>query len=226
MRNAAGYLALVTSEYQNSPKFLTMRSGVVQPFADSQTFLASIPTAFDIDVAIGVQLDIDGQWIGRNRQIAVDSPISYFSCDISGRGCNGPPLYVPGTPLTTTATVSLSDSSYRKLLYAKIAANNWNGTVSGAVASFQKYFTTPQLVFIEDQQNMTMQVNISGVMLTGTDLAIFSKDIPIKPMTVSNQFWVASAAAPIFGCDVENQYVSGCDVGAVAVTPTYIVLNT
>lgn len=87
--------------------------------------MSGLVTAFDIDTAVGVQLDILGLWIGRSR--IVSQPISgvYFSWDTDGLGYDqgiwqGP--YDPDSGYTT-----LSDETYRIILKAKIAINNWDG---------------------------------------------------------------------------------------------------
>lgn len=82
-------------------------------------------STFDIDTAVGVKLDTLGLWIGRSR--IVSQPISgvYFSWDTNGLGYDqgiwqGP--YYPDSGYTT-----LSDGTYRIILQAKIAINNWDG---------------------------------------------------------------------------------------------------
>jgi hypothetical protein len=40
-----------------------------RPLLDTSTALNSLITAFDIDTAVGVQLDILGEWIGRTGML-------------------------------------------------------------------------------------------------------------------------------------------------------------
>ena len=75
-------------------------------------------TEFDIDEAIGVQLDILGKWIGRTR--VVSQPISgiYFSFDTDGLGFDqgvwqGP--YDPDAGFTNLSDETYESSSKQKL---------------------------------------------------------------------------------------------------------------
>ena len=64
------YLALVTSEHQGATNLLAMTGATVQPFADEQAVLDVLPSLFDLDAAVGVQLDVVGLWVGINRYVA------------------------------------------------------------------------------------------------------------------------------------------------------------
>ncbi|MGC7970039.1 DUF2612 domain-containing protein, partial [Salmonella enterica] len=73
----------------------------------------TLPFDFDLDQAIGVQLDAVGEWVGISRNITVPLAGVYFSFDIAGLGFDqgvwkGP--FDPDTGLTT-----LDDDTYRLL---------------------------------------------------------------------------------------------------------------
>ncbi|MBJ9021165.1 DUF2612 domain-containing protein, partial [Citrobacter farmeri] len=119
------YTGLITNYHATKPKFFDHIDLSTRPLIDISTATRGLVSAFDIDTAVGVQLDILGLWIGRSR--IVSQPISgvYFSLDIDGLGFDqsvwqGP--YDPDSGYTT-----LSDETYRIILKAKIAINNWDG---------------------------------------------------------------------------------------------------
>ena len=66
----APYLALITSQHAGAQNFVTMVGGTVQPFADEQALLSGLPALFDLDAAVGVQLDVIGLWAGVTRFVA------------------------------------------------------------------------------------------------------------------------------------------------------------
>lgn len=143
------YAALITPWQSTKARFIaTVRAGVA-PFCDAQAFIASLPEAFDLDEAIGAQLDIDGLWIGRTRNVPTPVPNILFSFDTTRLGFDQG--YWLG-PYDSSAGISqLADVDYRRLLYAKVAANSWDGTASGALAILRTYFSNPaSLVFIND----------------------------------------------------------------------------
>lgn len=63
----SAYLNLITSEHAQKPVFIATVTASVQPTADQIALLQSIPLVFDLDAAIGVQLDTIGLWANRSR---------------------------------------------------------------------------------------------------------------------------------------------------------------
>lgn len=144
------YLDRIPWAHNDKPKFMAMIRRALQPFVDAQAVLASIPELFDIDSAVGVQLDRVGKKIGRSRNITVPISNVWFSFGDPLRGFGrglwrGP--YSDGTQVST-----LDDEVYRKLLRAKIRANVWDGTVEGAQDALDAFFDDPETqVFVVDQ---------------------------------------------------------------------------
>ena len=76
------YTELITNYHATKPKFLAHVDLMTRPLIDVAAATRGLISAFDIDSAVGVQLDILGLWIGRSR--VVSQPISgvYFSWDM------------------------------------------------------------------------------------------------------------------------------------------------
>ena len=72
------YLNRITT-YNQKPKFTATVTAVLQPFVDAQAFLEGLPAAFDIDVAIGAQLDVVGQWVNLSRNVELPVLNNWFS---------------------------------------------------------------------------------------------------------------------------------------------------
>ncbi len=75
------YKNLVTSEYQNSTKFMAMISLVTSAYVQIQNLYAAMIPLFDVDVAVGQQLDVIGQWVGITRNVSIPIAGVYFSWD-------------------------------------------------------------------------------------------------------------------------------------------------
>jgi hypothetical protein len=146
------YIDKITS-WQAKPikaRFLATVSVNVSPYSDSQATVASFPQLFDIDDAVGDQLDKTGEWIGQSRGVPIKLPNLYFSADIAGLGADEGYASQPFD--SGYSTSYLPDPYYRKLLYAKILANNWDGTIPGLLSIMRTYFDDPEtLVFIDDK---------------------------------------------------------------------------
>jgi hypothetical protein len=217
MAQPSDYTALITTEHADKPKFMAMMSIVAQFFADQINVAQSIPAAFDLDQAVGVQLDAVGQWAGIKRQVR--TPLSvYFSFDTAGLGFDQGNWQGPFDP--TTGLTSLDDVTYRTLIRAKIAANSWDGTIPGAAAAYANLFNgSGSYIFIQDNQDMTMTVGVSGAIPSALLRALFSGGyLPLKPEGVRAMYVVPSINnTSLFGFDVQNQYIGGFDSGSWAV---------
>lgn len=215
MAELTDYTALITSAHSDKPRFMATVSALVQPLVDQMNLLASMPGKFDLDVAVGDQLDTIGVWVGVSRKIRTPLTGIYFSFDIAGLGFDqgtwkGP--FDPDTGLTV-----LDDDTYRLVIRAKIGANHWDGTLEQSAAILNSIFDTDTHVFIEDHQDMSMTIGIAGKVPPATFLALLSGGyIPLKPEGVRVNYTIVTTVdgSPLFGFDMSNQLVAGFDVGA------------
>ena len=210
------YLDLITSEHRNQPNFTAVMTAILQPFVDEQNLELLIPALYDLDAAVGAQLDVVGQWVGFSRKLQVPISGVYFSLDDAALGLDQGVLQQPFDPVT--GLVLLDDGTYRLMLYAKIAANIWDGSLAQANAILARIFVTSPgtLVFVQDNFDMTMSVGLAG-MIPSTLFQQLLLQFPLRPAAVLENIYVTSVdGAPIFGLDVENGYISGLDVGALA----------
>ena len=231
--NVADYLAKVPPLNWDKPKFLSELTAILQPFCDAQGLLNDLPSYFDLDTAIGAQLDVDGQWIGRSRTIPIPLQPCFFSLGDPIRGLGKGVwrhAYNPGVTFTY-----LDDASYRRLLKAKALANEWDGSVEGGQAALDQFIVpgSGTLSFIDDggwgvqsgdAVQMTVTIGISGHIPSIVDLEILAQNlIGIKPAAVNLIVAVTSVeGAPIFGLGVDNGYVGGLGHGSIAVPPSFI----
>lgn len=204
------YLNLITSLYRSQPKFMALCEALVAPLVEVQEVLGLTGEAFDLDDAVGVQLDQVGEWVGRSRDLTTPLTGVYFSWDESDVGWNegtwrGP--YDPETGLT-----SLPDDVYRMLLRAKIAANGWDGTIPGAYEIWDQLFDSSGIIIvIQDGQDMSMVVGVAGVV---PDVVFRSLLIggylPLKPVGVCIRYYALPVeTGPLFSWDCDSDAVSG-----------------
>jgi len=208
------WLALVTSEHADKPKFMEMLAATLQPLADNIAVLESIPNAYDIDLAVGVQLDTVGEWVGISRNITTPLTGVFFSWDVVGLGW-GQGDWISN--INATQLTVLPDPQYRTLLYAKIAANHWDGTIPGAYKVFDTIFEgTGFGVLIQDLQGMHMAMALTGPVPDAVTKALFTGGyFNLKPAGVRmDKYYLPPAPnVPYFGFGVENEFISGWNVG-------------
>lgn len=213
MRTLQDYLALIPSANAVQPKFEAFITALCQPGADIQQALLAARDAFNILSAVGVQLDQVGEWVGRSRSILVPITGVFFSLDDATLGLDYGIWY---TNYDTNGLVSLDDTTYRRLLQATIIAAHWDGTITKAASAYAILTGDMTSVFIVDNQDMSMTVALAGNLPPPLILSlILGGYVPLKPSGVLVNYVVTSVSgSPIFGLDVENEYVSGLDVGA------------
>lgn len=127
------YLDLITSQHKTKPNFNAWLSAPLAKVYDGLSAANSINAAFDIDSAVGSQLDIIGQIVGRSRSLP----------------------FQPGDGSSPT----LSDTNYQIALKAKIAQNQWDGTIPEIYNIWNNLFSDISINIV-DNQNMTMSVLI------------------------------------------------------------------
>lgn len=218
------YTDLITNYHRTKPLFTQHVDLSTRPLADVASAMDGLLTAFDIDKAVGVQLDILGEWIGRSRTVAVPISGVYFSFDTDGLGWDQGVWQGPYDP--DAGFTSLSDDVYRVILKAKIAINNWNGQNDTLPPILDTALAGSGLKMqIVDNQDMTIsiwvfpEVDISKVSLeliaairqgylTVKAAGVWAGDIQTPSVltpSVGNQF---------FGFDMDNDYIAGFDTGA------------
>lgn len=190
MTTTAEYLDLITSEHQEKPKFVATVAASVAPFAKLQEVMRGFINDFDVDRAIGVQLDIVALWVGVTRTIGVPIDGYYFTWDdVASDGWDNGIWKGIGDP--DAGFVVLPDDLYRSLIKAKIQANQWKGDIAGAYAIIDQALSVDGVVRIVDNQNMTMTVRVTGGVLPAVEQAIVTAGyLPIKPAGVKATYTV------------------------------------
>lgn len=179
------YTGLITSEHSDKPKYMAMVGAIAGMFVDQQGFLGGMPASFDVDNAIGPQLDAVGLWVGITRNINIPVTNVYFSWDTAGVGWDQGVWQTPGDP--NTGVTSLDDATYRQIIRAKIGANNWDGSLIDAVPLYNAIFgSSGTHVTITDNSDLTITVHLLGPSPSALFMALLTEGyIPIKPAGVA-----------------------------------------
>lgn len=214
MATVDDYLAIITSQHADKPKFIAMVTAFAQLFVYLQSLDDSLIPLFDLDVAVGSQLDAIGAWAGISRNVTIPLPDVYFSWDDTDQTGWDLGIWQGDNPGTINV---LPDDVYRTFIRAKIAANQWDGTIEGAYAIWDSVF--PDLtILIQDNQNMTYDLGLVGTMIDSLTLALITGGyLPLRPGGVQvNAYFIPSGSGPLFGWDIENNGIAGWDEGSWA----------
>jgi len=183
------YLNLFTSQYRMSPKLNAWQAALLQPLDDLSNCLQTFNISYDIDNAIGSQLDVLGQIIGVSRTL-------------------------PFQPSNGVSPI-LDDDTYRLLLYATQIKNTWDGTIESLYKAWQFLFPNGVMAIL-DNQNMTATITTSGN-FTSIEQDLITKGYIIpRPEGVQYNPSGSGTTSGLFGFDRNDSTVAGFDVGKFA----------
>lgn len=188
------YTDLITNYHAGKPKFVSHVDLSTRPFTDISTSTTGFITAFDIDQAVGNQLDVLGLWIGRARRVSVPITGVYFSWDTDRLGWDQGIWQGPYDP--DDGFIDLSDEIYRLVLKIKIVINHWNGQND----SIQDYISSTLdgsglRMAIVDNQDMSISIWLlpdPHILMNDTDRMIFDSAVNRGPFVVLPVGYISS----------------------------------
>jgi hypothetical protein len=178
------YQSLITSEYQTAPNFLAWLNIALARLTDASNTIDAIQGAFDFDAAAGAQLDALGTIIGQSRTV--------------------------GFQPSSSVSPVLDDTTYRILLKARIAQNDWDGTIDSLQVVWQSLFPGGRIAIV-DAQNMTATIIVSGPFTSILQDLISNGYIVPRPEGVLYAY--SFSALPQFGFDQNSTYIAGYNTG-------------
>lgn len=159
------YVNLITPEHRFKPKYIAWVSASLSMVDDLQKLFSGMNAGFDIDSAVGKQLDIVGQLLNVPRnlpyqpQVSADS-IPVFAWGDEGTGYGG---WGEGSWLLYGVSPVLNDNYYRLILKASIIRNRWDGTANTLLLLLNEVFSGSGMVFLlQDNQDMTFTIIAFG----------------------------------------------------------------
>jgi hypothetical protein len=178
------YLNILTSQYRSTPVFNGWLSAVLNIANDTSNLLLFIGSAFDLDFAQGVQLDTLGVLIGVSR-------------------------VVPFQPSNGVNPI-LDDDTYRILLKATIANNQWDGKIGSLYPIWKQLFPGGQIIII-DNQNMSAEIVLTGAFSSIIQDMIVHDMIVPRPQGVQYEYIIGQL--PFFGFGFNNDFIAGFGLG-------------
>ena len=187
------YTALITSEHANKPNFVAVVNALANGVGAITAVAQSLPAEFDLDAAVGAQLDIVGRWLGQSRVIPNVITVGFFGfADTVGAATfgeltdasKGGPWWNLGESYSSTTV--LDDTLYRQFLYARILRNQFDGTsafLEQALADILGVSVT-----LQDNNSGTVNVTAGGKVPQVLQTIVEQYDILPRPVGVNYTF--------------------------------------
>lgn len=167
------YLNGIASQHITKPRYMAHLTKMLEKI-DAATGVANdMALSFFIDEAVGNQLDIIGKLVGISRLVLIQGS-SYY-----------------GT--------TVDDEQYRALLYSKIFANHWDGTIQTFREIWGNTLGKMMDAYYIDNQDMTVDIIVNGIVSAFLLSLIPSGQLIPKPMGV--RYKVINRLPKITGSD-------------------------
>ena len=180
------YLDLITSEHRGQPKFIKWLTVALSMVEDSQKFLILLPFQYDIDRAVGKQLDSVGTSLGMLRRLS----------------------FQPSGGISPI----MDDTNYRLVLRAMIAESHFDGTMPGLYNLFRTVLGDTGLYFaVIDNQDMTL-----SVIVYGSTTSLISDELEhglIVPRPEGVAITINVTSNKVFSWGLDNEVFSGWGTG-------------
>lgn len=218
---ATDYTTLITNQHAAAPRFVAtvaLLAGSIGAVAD---VAASLRTEFDVDTAIGAQLDAVGKWVGISRHQVLPITGAFFSWNTPGLGWNQ--ANWKGVDDPDEGITSLDDETYRAVIKAKIGSNYWSGTADDLRLIGQTALLSVGVqAFILDNMDMSTTVYVLGGP-TAVMVQMIQRGVtPPKTagVRITGYILASTPGAPFFALSVPTTTeVGGLDFGSFG-TPT------
>lgn len=211
--NNATYTDLIPSANQSAPNFVATVSLVASAWSDNSNVAMGGPTDYDLDVAVGAQLDKIGQWIGITRYLTGAISGVYFAFDDPTLGFDQGVWLGPFD--SPTGILALPDDYYRLVLKARIFNNRWNGSIPDAYSLAAVVLAQLGIeLFIVDHTDLTMDIGLVGTSVpTPLIKALFQQGvINITPICIHVLNYIfQTTTGPIFALDLNSTEFAGLD---------------
>lgn len=208
------YTDLIAGYHVDRSKFQQWIFELTEPLRIAKERLAKLRQDFDVDYAVGPQLDAIGVRVGVSRNIPMVLRDVYFALDdVDGVGLDLGVWKGQYDPVDGTTT--LDDETYRAVIKSKILQNHWDGTretlpdfLSGVLALFGQ---PAKVLDLEDLQTMHVVLHLTRSETPPIVWELFTRRI--IDVTAAGVTLDVVDNVPWFALDYETASLGGFDHG-------------
>ena len=176
---AAYYQNLLIAQYHDRPRAMDTIYDVSRETLSDLVWQA-IRDGFDVETAVGAQLDLIGAYAGVTREISTtvtnrpDPAFGYSNANVVAFGVDG---YGAGNfQRTYPVNTSLGDTNYRFLIKMKIIQNSGDHSLKSIDDYLELYYGDQ--VNVTDNKNMVLTYHFPVFMRTIMDIAVQKELLP------------------------------------------------
>ena len=204
---------LLIKQYWEKPKAKAEIELQASSWETTRVFLESLDQAFDLDSAIGAQLDVLGRIVGISRSVPDVIPKVYFGFSINpvdeGFSSKFDPNRIGGPFFSKFSTgftdLQLDDNDYRFFIRVKAALNRAAGYLSS-----DQYISIQDVIlaafegsaYVVDNLDMTLTLYVSGVVSLERLALVQALNLLPKPQGVRYKVIIQAEPGLTFGFSI------------------------
>lgn len=210
------YRKLLIVQYADKPKAIAHINNIIGSLEDVYDLANLFEEAFDVDMAVGKQLDIIGKIVGIARKVPFSVPKNYF-----GFSDNTATAYPMGNKFVSVVaypfknkfeipytTGELNDNDFRFFIKAKIIKNYVKAKMIDTTDRLSLQDAIDNLfdnkAYVVDNQDMTMTIYIDNTFNFDMIQYIKQLDLIPRPQAVEYKTVVSYSEGSTFGFGVNN----------------------
>lgn len=214
MSNTNQYTDLIAGAHRNKERFTEWIFTITEPLSKAREKLIEMQALFDVETAVGVQLDAVGARVGVSRILPTKLVGVYFALDdVGGVGLDlglWKGRFDPDDGL-----ISLDDPTYRAVIKSKILMNHWNGTNESLPAFVSRmlgfFGVSGKVIDIQDLKTMHVVINLGPEKTPRVVYELLSRRI--IDVVAAGVALKITDDLPWFSLDFDTESVQGLDDG-------------
>lgn len=173
----------VYAQYRDKPKAVDWFAICKKMGGDIEEAALAVRKSYDIDTAVGEQLNVIGRIVVASRSFVGTMPMDPALFDLTDGGEFGDEDAM-FSALTIDQDSQLSDELYRLVIKAKIVNNNGDATIENILEGMNFLIPNAEVLRVTDGEDMSFSIEFYGQITSLERFALLNAGLVPKPQAV------------------------------------------
>lgn len=194
----------IYAQYRNKPKAVAWYAIVRELGGDIAAAAEAVRKSYDIDTAVGEQLDVIGRIVVAPRSFIGNVPMNpgLFALTDGDEFGDDSAMF---SALTISQDGQLSDELYRLVIRAKIVKNNSDASIESILTGINFLLPGAEVIRVTDGEDMSFSVEFAGQITNLERFALLNAALIPKPQGVRFNGFLEEFGISEFG-DVDAEF--------------------
>ena len=192
----------IYAQYRDKPKAVAWYAIARELGGSLEAAAEAVRKSYDIDTAVGEQLDVIGRIVVQPRSFLGNVPLNPAMC-AEPDGAEFGDSSQMCSALTISQDGVLSDELYRLVIKAKIVKNNGDATIENILFGMNFLLPRANILRVTDGEDMSFSIEFYGEITNLERYALLSANLVPKPQTVRFNGFLEAFDYTEFGDDTK-----------------------